>query len=116
MSEMKKWATLLTFWGAILSFILGIIQIVWSGYQLALFLPWLIFLGPAVFMPAGYLGWAVVGIVCAFIAWRIYLPRMETDYKATGIPLIILGIIAWGAVGGFLIFIAGILVLVDKEE
>ncbi len=60
--------------------------------------------------------WAIIGIVCAFIAWRIYLPRLDTDYKATGIPLIILGIISWGAIGGFLIFIAGILVLVDSQE
>ncbi len=114
---MKHWAKLLTFWGAILAIIIGIISVVYYGIQIAIWIPWL---GP--FWLMGAMGWLgtvafdVIAIICAFITWRIYFPRMETDYKATGIPLIILGILSWAAVGGFLIFIAGILVMVATEE
>lgn len=117
MSEMKKWAKLLTFWGAIIAIILGIISIVFYGIQIALWMP---LLGP--FWLMGSIGWLgtlvfdVIAVICAFIVWRIYFPRMETDYRSTGIPLIILGILSWVALGGLLIFIAGILVMVDKEE
>lgn len=114
---MKQWANLLTFWGAILAIIIGLISVVYYGIQIAILVPWL---GPLWLM--GAMGWIatvafdIIAIICAFITWRFYYPQLKTNYKATGIPLIILGILSWAAVGGFLIFIAGILVMVDQEE
>ncbi len=106
----------LTFWGAIIAIIIGFISIAIQGAGLLLAGPWLWLLGP--FAAVSYIVYIVVdviAIICAFIVWRTYYPMLETNYKATAIPLIVLGILSWAAFGGLLIFIAGILVFVEKE-
>jgi hypothetical protein len=106
----------LTFWGAIIAIIVALISIGIQGFGLLLAGSWLWLLGP--FAALSYIVYIVVdviAIICAFIVWRTYYPMLDTNPQATAIPLIILGILSWAAFGGLLIFIAGILVFVEKE-
>ncbi len=113
----ENYVRLLSFWGAIIAIIISLLSIVYYGINMALFLPWL---GPFWLVSIG--GWLVnivldvIALICAFLVWRKYVPMLETNYAATAIPLIILGILSWVAFGGLLIFIAGILVFLDKEN
>ena len=102
----------LTFWGAIIAIIIGFISIAIQGVGLWLAGPFIWLLGLSYIV---YIVVDVIAIICAFIVWRTYYPMLETNYKATAIPLIVLGILSWAAFGGLLIFIAGILVFVEKE-
>ncbi len=102
----------LTFWGAIIAIIIGFISIAIQGVGLLLTGPLLWLLGLSYIV---YIVVDVIAIICAFIVWRTYYPMLETNYQATAIPLIVLGILSWAAIGGILIFIAGILVFVEKE-
>lgn len=99
----------LTFWGAIIAIIIGFILIAIQGVGLLLTGPFLWLLG------LSYIVVYVIAIICAFIVWRTYYPMLETNYQATAIPLIVLGILSLAAFGGLLIFIAGILVFIEKE-
>jgi hypothetical protein len=112
----EHYAKLLTFWGAIIAIILALLQIVYYGINIAIWMPlW----GPFWLLAAGSffvsIIFEVIAFICALIVWRKYVPMLDVSYHATAIPLIILGILCWAAVGGFLIFIAGILVFLDKE-
>jgi hypothetical protein len=112
----EHYVKLLSFWGSIIAIIIALISIAYYAVTLAMWIP---LLGPFWLMAAGSflatIVFDVIALICAFIVWRKYVPMLAVNYNATAIPLIILGILSWAAVGGFLIFIAGILVFLDKE-
>lgn len=112
----EHYVKLLSFWGSIIAIIIALISIAYFAVTLAMLIPWL---GPLWLLGAGgslaTIVFEIIAIICAFIVWRKYVPMLDVNYNATAIPLIILGILSWAAVGGFLIFIAGILVFLDKE-
>ncbi|MFX1318414.1 MAG: hypothetical protein ACFE9D_11770 [Promethearchaeota archaeon] len=109
----EQYVRLLSFWGAIIAMILAIVSILFQGVSIMLAGIWAIFILPSATI---YIILDIIALICAFLVWRRYVPMLETDYHATWIPLIILGILSWAAVGGILIFIAGILVVLDKEN
>jgi hypothetical protein len=113
----ENYVKLLSFWGAIIAIILSLLSIAYYAVNIFLWMP---FWGPFWLIAAGSFLVSIVldiiALICAFIVWRKYVPMLDTAYTATAIPLIILGILSWVAVGGFLIFIAGILVFLDKEK
>ncbi|MFX1566238.1 MAG: hypothetical protein ACFFCH_09625 [Promethearchaeota archaeon] len=113
----ENYVKLLSFWGAIIAIIVALISIAYYGITIAISLPWL---GPLWLLGIGgsmvSIVLDVIALICAFLVWRKYVPMLETNYAATAIPLIILGILSWVAFGGLLIFIAGILVFLDKEN
>ncbi len=113
----ENYAKLLSFWGSIIAIIIALISMAYYAINIVIWMPlW----GPFWLLAAGsYLVsiiFDVIAFICAFIVWRKYVPMLDVNYHATAIPMIILGILSWAAVGGFLIFIAGILVILDKEN
>ena len=109
----ENYAKLLSFWGAIIAIILAFISIAFYGVSIALAGIWAPFVLPSYLINIAL---DVVALIAAFLVWRKYVPMLETNYHATWIPLVILGILSWVAFGGLLIFIAGILVVLDKED
>ncbi|TRO56296.1 hypothetical protein E2P64_06115 [Candidatus Bathyarchaeota archaeon] len=109
----EQYVRLLSFWGAIIAIILAIVSILFQGVTIMLAGIWAVFVLPSAML---YIALDIVALIAAFLVWRRYVPMLETAYHATWIPLIILGILSWAAVGGILIFIAGILVVLDKEN
>jgi hypothetical protein len=109
----EQYVRLLSFWGAIIAMILAIISIAVQGVSIALAGIWAVFILPSAMI---YIALDIVALIAALLVWRRYVPMLETNYQATWIPLIILGILSWIAFGGILIFIAGILVVLDREK
>ena len=109
----------LTRWGAIIAIIVGLIEVIFYGASLALALPWIAWLGPFwIYSIGSTIGWiimAIIAIICGFITLRRYVPLLDGDPRAVAIPLIILGILCWAAIGEILIFIAAILAFFEKE-
>ena len=112
---MMQYVKPLTFWGAIIAIVVGFISIAIQSFSLL----GLFWLGPFwIWAGASFLAYIVfdvIAIICGFIVWRIYFPRLDEDPKAIAIILLILGILSWIAIGGILIFIAAIIIFVEKE-
>jgi hypothetical protein len=109
-------AKLLVRIGAILGIILGIIEIVYYAFLLIIWLPWLAFVG---FSDILWIGLGVMSVICSFLVYTVYYPKMDEDAKGIAIYLIIFGVLmmigAWG-IGGLLVLIGGILVFIESSE
>jgi hypothetical protein len=106
----------LTFWGAIIAIVVGFISIALQSFSIIGLLilgPFWIYAGAAVL---GYIVFDVIAIICGFLVWRMYYPKLDEDPRSIAIILLILGILSWIAIGGILIFIAAILIFVEKED
>ncbi len=108
----ENYVKLLSFWGSIIAIIAALIAIAFYSVSIALAGIWAVFLLPSYMLNIVL---EIIALIAAFLVWRKYVPMLEANYQATWIPLIILGILSWAAIGGILIFIAGILVVLDKE-
>ncbi len=111
--SMLDTAKLLVYWGALLSIILGIVEVALSALSMIGW--WWLGIG---FGGIIGVGMGIVSIILGFLVWRMYFPRMEEDPKGIAIYLLIFGIIlmivGYG-IGGLLILVGGILVMVEKE-
>ena len=58
----------------------------------------------------------VLAVVSGFRVLTRYYPRLDKAPHENAIWLIIFGVLSWSAFGGFLIFIAGLLLLIEKER
>ena len=89
----------LTYYGAIIAIIVGFVEIVfaifsWSFITIIL---------------------AIIAIISGFLVFSRYYPLIDKAPRDTAIWLIIFGILSWSAIGGILIFIAGLLIILEKE-
>lgn len=109
-------AKLLVRFGALLGIILGIVAIALSGLALIISLTWWAIFG---FFDIMWIGLGVMSVICAFLVYTVYYPKMDEDPKGIAIYLIIFGVLmmigAWG-IGGLLVLIGGILVFVETTE
>jgi hypothetical protein len=98
--SMIEYVKPLTYYGAIIAIIVGFVEIVfaffsWSAITIVL---------------------AVLAIVSGFLVFTRYYPLLDKEPRETAIWLIIFGILSWSAIGGILIFIAGLLLIIEKES
>ena len=89
----------LTYYGAIIAIIVGFVEIVFSVFT------WN-FISAAL---------GVLAVVAGFLVYTRYYPLLDKAPSGTAIWLIIFGILSWSAIGGILIFIAGLFLLIEKE-
>ncbi|MFX0169588.1 MAG: hypothetical protein ACFE89_09585 [Candidatus Hodarchaeota archaeon] len=113
--SMMQYVKPLTFWGAIIAIVVGFLEIAFYGLSLipfSLLGPFWIYAAASVI---GYIVFSIIAIICGFLVWRRYFPMLDEDPKGIAIYLVILGILSWVAIGGILIFIAGIIIFLEKE-
>lgn len=96
---MMQYAKPLTYYGALIAIIIGFVSLVlsifsWSFITIAL---------------------DIIAIISGFLVLRRYYPLLESAPRDTAIWLIVFGILSWVAIGGILIFIAGLLIIIEKE-
>ncbi len=97
--SMMEYVKPLTYYGAIIAIIVGFVEIVfaifsWNFISIAL---------------------AIIAIISGFLVFSRYYPLLDEVTRDTAIWLIIFGILSWSAIGGILIFIAGLLLIIEKE-
>ena len=113
--SMMQYVKPLTFWGAIIAIVVGFLSIALQSFSLIGLLwlgPFWIYAGASVLTTVIF---DVIAIICGFIVWRNYYPRLDKEAKEIAIMLLILGILSWVAIGGLLIFIAALLIFFEKE-
>lgn len=97
--SMMQYVKPLTYYGAIIAIVVGFVEIVfsifsWDFIRIVL---------------------AIIAIISGFLVFSRYYPLLDKAPRDTAIWLLIFGILSWSAIGGILIFIAGLLLIIEKE-
>lgn len=97
--SMMQYVKPLTYYGAIIAIVVGFVEIVFSIFSWSFITIVL----------------AILAIISGFLVFSRYYPLLDKASRDTAIWLIIFGILSWSAIGGILIFIAGLLLIIEKE-
>ncbi len=97
--SMMQYVKPLTYYGAIIAIVVGFVEIVFSIFSWAFITIVL----------------AIIAIISGFLVFSRYYPLLDKAPRDTAIWLLIFGILSWSAIGGILIFIAGLLLIIEKE-
>ncbi|MFX1563438.1 MAG: hypothetical protein ACFFDP_09040 [Promethearchaeota archaeon] len=112
-------AKLLVRYGALIGIILGIVAIAFSGLSLVASIAFWAWWGFSIIPTVASIGLSVLSVICSFLVYTVYYPKMDKDPKGIAVYLIIFGILmmigAWG-IGGLLVLIGAILIFLDQEE
>jgi hypothetical protein len=89
----------LTYYGALIAIIVGFVGLGFSILTLS-------FISVVLY---------IIAVIAGFLILRRYYPLVEKTPREIAVWLIVFGILSWAAIGGILVFIAGLLVLIEKE-
>lgn len=117
--EYFETAKLLVKYGALLGIIFGFVAIAFSGLSIITTIAFWYWWGYSIIPSIASIGLGILSIICSFLVYTVYYPKLETDPKGTAIYLIIFGILmmigAWG-IGGLLVLIGALLIFFEQEE
>jgi len=112
-------AKLLVKYGALLGIILGIVAIAFAGLSIITTIAFWSWWGFSIIPFIASIGLGILSVICSFLVYTVYYPKLDKDPKGNAIYLIIFGILmmigAWG-IGGLLVLIGAILIFVEQQE
>jgi hypothetical protein len=97
--SMMQYVKPLTYYGAIIAIVIGFVSLVFSIFSWS-------FITVAL---------DIIAIISGFLVFTRYYRLLDSEPHDTAIWLIVFGILSWVAIGGILIFIAGLLLIIEKD-